>query len=310
MWLRGGWGGCSLGAALSAVLVSWWLVLRPSGWRPRSHPSSRPSELRVRSVGAAERVRSLAGSAGPACAGGKEPSEASWGHMHCPGVLCKDPLFCLARSPHQRTKERDRDFSQFTWDSGATGPHCQAISSGPSHTFVVRQALVELPYATCCPHSPSSCGRCCSRGSHSRGHHSGGSWSPEPALLTKPRGNMCAGLSVPFRKWGVPALAVPTRGLYAQAASTGSGPGPMTVPLLGWAWGWGFRVGRNRCLHVGRCSWKPPSASLPPGPSPGTSVVQPSPGRSTPSFLAHTHICESIYITLTRSLFDDRSENA
>lgn len=28
------------------------------------------------------------------------------------------------------------------------------------------------------------------------------------------------------------------------------------------------------------------------------------------SFLAHTHICESIYTTLTRSLFDDRSENA
>lgn len=80
-------GGCSLGAAPSAILVSWWPVLRPSGWRPRNHPSSRPSELCVRSVGAAGRVQSLAGSAGPACAGGKEPSEALWGHMRCPGPV-------------------------------------------------------------------------------------------------------------------------------------------------------------------------------------------------------------------------------
>lgn len=170
--------------------------------------------------------------------------------MRRPGVLCRDPRFRVARSPHQRTKERDRDFSQFTWDSGTRGPRhrqlgplahvrhpsslggaafCYLLSSHP--LFLWSLPLTRQPFP-----------RTSQRG------------LPEARarLAHQAPGSRRAGLSVPFRNWGVLALAVPTRGLCAQAASVGSGPVAVLVPLLGWAWGWCFRVGRNRCLHVGR----------------------------------------------------------
>lgn len=57
-----------------------------------------------------------------------------------------------------------------------------------------------------------------------------------------------------------------------------------------------------------------PDGHPPPAPCQAQAVACLFPGqaltRASRSFPTHTHICDSINITLTRSLFDDRSESA
>lgn len=211
--------------------------------------------------------------------------------------------------------------------AGPQAPHHQTIKLGPIgqgssavtmvpgdplHTSVFPQVL-ELPCSTGPPSFPfflwllpstSQRGLLKAWAWAHCAHH--GSLLPRASLQGRPC-SVPAFEGVSFGKGAHWPRLSPLCGLRPHSFGVWFGHVPLVVPDLGWC----SQAGRNGCLQAGQTlttgPWKPPSPTPLPGPSCGKSVPPPSPGRSIPT---HAHSCESINITLTRSLFDDTSESA